>query len=180
MDYFGNNVDGTASASNSAIQYWNNNANIQYTCPGTGQQSVKELGIRMLSGAAIIRLAVYNTSGSLLMQGASTLSFSSDGWHNHTSFVDGSLDAIASPELTGGTNYILSAGLSTGGLQIYKTSVTSGHAKYVTGDITAGFPASLASGSDAASEWSLRCGVEPVSSSLSIPVAMASYRRRRM
>jgi len=83
--------------------------------------------------------------------------------------------------LTGGTAYWL---VVTGDGASVLVAATDGHSSgdsaYVSADYTGGFADPIAAGTNSTKWPSIKCGVEPAAASgLSIPVAMAHYRRLR-
>jgi len=188
ITYFGNDVAGDGTSGLSGYIGWNDGTNTVFTCPGTGKQNVAELAwkVYVTSGNANVRCAIYNSDGStLLMQGSAEINVTETDtngtWKTHTSFVDSAGNAIATPQLDGGSNYILAASGDGTTLRQRRTAVTSGYSKFAIGDYTSSnFPSSVPPPSSGTNLAVCRCGVEPAASSgISIPVLQSSYRRRR-
>ena len=180
ITYFGNNTDGTTSTSITDRIYWNNAELSGFTCPGSGSQSVLELGVRCsASGAANIRLAIYSTAGNLLMQGNAEMAApDTAGWISHTSFVDYAGDPIISPTLTGGTNYILA--LTTDDeIAVRRDAGVTGDWHWYSGDETGGFAATLHSANDTSGLYCVRCGVEPAAGGPSLLIIQHYNRMMR-
>ena len=181
VSYFGQEsiADGS-DASIDGISVYNSVAatGVTLACPGSGSQDVASLGayVRSWTGGGSLRCAIYTAAGALVMQGNAKIDvaeYGEYGWQEHTSFVDVNGDAIASPQLTGGTDYLLA--LSTGGsMYVYSISqgATNGQIKAVNYTVD-GFPAALGTGwSGFSTSYSIRCGVEPAA-------AAPAVRRRR-
>ena len=167
ITYFGHNVNGTNPHDPSDYgTLFNDNSNIVYTCPGAGAQDVKELGARVwVNSTDDMRLAIYDTSLNFIMQGAAVIDTeppAGDEWLSHTSFVDQGGSPIVSPQLTGGTAYIIAITAEAGkGVNIWDDTVTSGWMKRDNADYTGGFPATLTAFADRTRQFCVRCGVEP-------------------
>ncbi|MCU0521326.1 MAG: hypothetical protein MUF84_11620 [Anaerolineae bacterium] len=172
ITYFGRNLEDAGSSSVTVAGYaWRNNpAQVDYVCPGSGNQKLVELSVRgRLNNAGdtgLIRLAIYNTSLGLLYEGSAAVSLTQTSayWAGHTAFLDVDGNPVATPLLTGGTSYIIavSAILTSGAIYIYRGSGSSGDYKfYNTTDYTVGFPNEIAAGSDSTSLVDMRAGVEP-------------------
>lgn len=164
VTYFGNNTDGDGSYSGSGYVHINNPDYIDYVCPGSGNQVIRELGVRAyLVGSGNVRVAIYNLARELIAQGAAEMAVTGGDsvWYTHTSFVDSGGSPIASPIIVGGTSYLLAVTADGTNVAIRSVSVTSGYEKYISVDYTGGFPASIAAGSDSSYQACRRCGVEP-------------------
>jgi hypothetical protein len=176
VTYLGQNVTTGGSLVSPYIGY---NAiagsNNVLTCPGSGQQSVKSLGAYVQtsydSAGPELRLSIYKADGTFVMQGSAPLScvqHDSPAWFSHTAFVDAAGDPIASPELTGGEDYLL--GHSTNNwpsntIYIYGIAETGGAGLKEYTSYNSGWPSPLGSGwSTLNYTLSIRCGVEPAAS----------------
>jgi len=151
-------------------------------CPGSGSQSVVELGVYLLSSgySGSIRLAIYTASGDFVAQGSAAIALSSwyaTQWYSHTSFVDQSGAAITNPTLTGGASYRLAFSINAGGtLQMYGVWLSGNGLEKASTDLTGGFPATLGSGwSNTSYSKAIRCGVTP---SEAPPSSSGSGRRK--
>jgi hypothetical protein len=173
LSYFGYNENGTDTG-NTALGYGYGSASpCVMTCPGSGKQAVKELGVRLeaSSGTVTFRISIYTTGNAFVTQGSAAIVTSQypAGWVSHTSFVD-QAGSPATPELDGGTDYrIVYSGTKTGTSSVMRAN--SGTLYYLNaGDYSGGYPSSLPT-ADGTLGWTycLRCGVEP---------AAATTRRR--
>lgn len=146
-------------------QYWYNDPSIlSYTCPGVGTRTVTELShyCKNRGATTSIRLGIYDIAGNLLYQGdsAATISSTSNSWVGHTSFLD-SGGSPATPQLIGGTNYIIVVAMKDGGVSY--THITAGvvgnSTKGIAGDQTGGLPTtiSIAPGNGNTLEMCTRC-----------------------
>lgn len=124
--------------------YCLSNKGTAWTCPGTGKQDVLELAARFQNDGHA-RLAIYTTARALVMQAVeNTADHSSMADYASTSFVDVNGDAIASPQLDGGTSYLLVLTLAAGSTaNLAITAGAAGSGGYAAGDKTAGFAATL-------------------------------------
>lgn len=185
ITYFGKNENGSDVHSATTYTYSNDNSNIVYTCPGSGSQEVKELGVRVYSeSTGYIRLAIYDASLDLVCQGSAQIDVESlvsggSAWVSHTSFVDFSGDPTT-PILTGGTAYVFALTCSAT-CNIWKDDVTSGWMKYDSDDGLDGFLETLSQDSSNTREYCWRCGVEPYSAGGEniVPLIMQQFRRRK-
>jgi hypothetical protein len=180
MPYFGHNSTGTSSQAVNVSTMGNTAADSGVTiqCPGTGIQDVKSLEgyCRSAATGRNCRLAIYPTGGgNLVMQGnaeidvASILGTSTPGWVGHTTFRDYNGNVITSPQLTGGSNYVLVFSTDAS-VSLYYTSTTNACATYYGYDYTGGFANALPNGAGPYNfANSLRCLVESQSSSNPIP-----------
>ena len=181
--YFGNNS--YSEYNDNYNGYWGrlSSSNSGCTCPGSGLQNVKELGIVACvnAGTGVSRLAIYDALNNFVMQGLAAVNVTetTPTWKTHSSFADQSGNAMATPQLTGGVRYALVCSGST--------DVTLWHGynyqestdnDYGIADYTGGFPASLGYGTSMGTFCvAMRCGVEPASNSISIPALMATNMR---
>jgi len=78
-----------------------------------------------------------------------------------------------SPQLTGGTDYVLVLTADGSGPNVYYDTVTNGFERfsYDQLDLTGGFVATITQGRDDTREWNVRCGVEPAAAGDSRSVA---------
>lgn len=163
MEYFGlddSSPDGQQCGYGGYTVY---NSGQVWTCPGSGDYDVNELGVYMagLTSGNYVRMAIYTTAGDFVMQWAAAIE--GDGttkWITGTSFTDQAGDPIASPQLSGGTNYRLACSFSGNGCWQLNNG-SAGDMYYVGGDYSAsGFPSSLTGGGSSGShEACFRCGV---------------------
>jgi hypothetical protein len=138
-----------------------------YTCPGTGNQILRELGVYIKNGEGnpLVRVGIYYENGTLLAQGTQ----SNPVMHDQYSWV--THDRYYLPEnviLVGGQNYKFAMynGYYSAGTTImrYQTGGSSGDVKYITSptDYSGGLPTTLPSGDDWSGWWCFRAGVEPM------------------
>lgn len=165
ITYFGRNVDDVDESTISGFVNYNVPAQIDYVCPDTGSQIIKEMGFRCHDngGGGNIRIAIYDTSLNLLFEGSAEIAVSggaTPAWYTHTSFLDAAGDPAASPAITGGTSYILAV-TADGDIHGHKAAGSSGDHKYIATDYTGGFPDPIAAGTNSATLEDVRCGVEP-------------------
>jgi hypothetical protein len=153
-----------------------------YTCPGSGDQVIQSLQMWGKSNggtAGYGRIGIYDHDGAtLLCQSESVLVNSTTAqWWGTTSPAN---TAPANHVLTGGAYYILAYHWSSTDVLCGSDSGANFWCKYNAQSYASGFPASLSTGSNQANKYGIRCGVDPAASGLSIPVAMRSYRQRRI
>jgi hypothetical protein len=160
VTYFGNEVFDGASTLSSYAEF-NNDATNAYICPGAGAQDVNSLEMYYKQGTGNIRCAIYTTSRVLVMQGSAQVAVAGgvDAWVGHTAFVDAAGTPIASPQLTGGTHYLLVTTADGADVASGCTAVASGNSKYISAEYTGGFPDPIAAGSNDTNLFSVRCGV---------------------
>lgn len=161
LTYFG--FTDTPVFINTSNGYTLRNENKVWTCPGTGSVPVVSLqGYCSIStGNPNVRLAIYTTGNAFVMQGSVEVVVpASEAWTGHTSFVDQAGSPIASPTLTGGTNYILCMSFD-GDINYYGTTTHGADdCSYHMTEYTAGFPATLGGSSGGTTNWyAIRCGV---------------------
>jgi hypothetical protein len=180
LSYFGNQTyNGGSVSSGVALAL---KSYVTYTCPGSGSMQIKELSSYCKKNSATVhnRVAIYN-GNTLVAQGSAEVTLiTSAGWQGHVA-GDGS-DITPSPAtLTGGATYKLTVSYDAD-CQIYYGDDVTGRNRYTFTDYTGGFPATFADpADDAGSEYAIRCGVEAAAiGGLSIPIAMAYYRYRRI
>jgi len=152
-----------------------------YTCPGSGNQVISELScyVKINSGTPSIRLGLYNSSGSLVCQGAAAvaLSGSSYSWQGHMS------QAALTPNpynLTGGATYRF--GISGSGPETGVRSTpdgATGDTHYATSSYTSGgWPASIPSGTGYHYWIVWRANVNPPASGALPPHILRPYHNR--
>lgn len=130
-----------------------------------------------------LRMALYASDGAFICQGSGeiTVSATSFAWANatHTEFVD-SVGSSCSPTLSSGTEYKIAWSSDSTDVYFAYSSGSNGDTNYKEADYTSGFPSSIGSGwSPYTQLYAVRFGVGDTSG-LSIPVAQAIYRRRRI
>lgn len=158
--YFGNE-DYSGASTLSTYSQFNNDTFVPYICPGVGAQAVNSLEMYYKSGTGNIRCAIYTTGRVLVMQGSAQVAVAGgvDAWIGHTAFVDAAGAPIVSPQLTGGTHYLLVTTADGADVASGVTGVVSGYSKYVSAEYTGGFPDPIAAGSNDTNLFSVRCGV---------------------
>lgn len=181
LTYFGNT--GTDD------DYWGVSAQRAYfgifTCPGSGNQIVKELSAYLYYGtAANVRLAIYNSAGnSLICQGTAKVNCAeaSKTWQGHMTQESITPNPAT---LTGGTDYILIFNIDATHNCRSDTDAGQTLQSPADPDLTYyddGFPASIPIG-DYLDYYDLciRCGVEEgAAGGSTIPQIMQYYRRLR-
>lgn len=161
--YFGQTVDGTEVGWDFGV-WWSRNAAYVtgFNCPGSGVQVVKELSarVRRTSGIPNIRIAIYNSGGTLVGQGAAEVALAGTtvAWQGHLTQDDITPNPC---NLTGGAQYYLGMALDAAAWRPYYTAGSLGDYHYDTDDYTGGWPSSMPSGIDDDWRYSLRCGVDP-------------------
>lgn len=160
VEYFGNNTDGTTTDYGWGNYTLGNKATV-WTCPGSGKYDLRELAYR---GQHLLhtRIAIYTTSLAFVFQGIEDTSDQAlEAWHTVTGFRNQDGSTPTSPQLDGGTNYILMASFAAGsGSSIRYSAGSSGDNGYFVGDNTSGFPATGPTLTSYAGVFCLRCGVE--------------------
>lgn len=148
-----------------------------FTCPGTGPQQLVELStiVGILSGTPSIRLALYDSLGNMVCQGAAT-ALVVDGyiWQGHMTAADlipagGIAGGVVT--LKGGQSYRIGVSRDAGGvLDTYNsTGHVLGDVDFGATDYTAtGWPSTIPAGTDY-DGWitSVRAGVVPFVNALS-------------
>jgi hypothetical protein len=174
LTYFGFNSDENVDSAPGNLTLRNNT--LVWTCPGSGAQNVGELSIRcrVNSGSGSIRLAIFNTDTSFVMQGSAAVSVTgtSLSWIGHTAFVNQVGSPIATPQLTGGTNYILAASIDNIVNHAYQSGHTNGDCIYLAEQYQTGFPVNIPGGTGSVNWYCIRCGVEPA---VAPPTPLAGY-----
>ena len=156
--YFGETTPGILYDTNANTIAFHNK-NITYACPGSGSQSLVEISAYVKdinAGASHIRLALYDTSNSLIYQGSAEVGVTSGSysWVGHT--------GITGVILTGGTNYRI-AYTQDGAVSIaYRVGTSGDAALLLYPDYTGGFPGSIGDGINDDYVKSIRAGVVPV------------------
>jgi len=156
--YFGENVEDTSPIYCTGKMSWRAAA---FSCPGSGDQDVKELSVyaKTLGGNCDVRLGLYS-SGTLICESPTiTFSGTSLAWRSATADFSW---PTAVKKLTGGSSYVLAFATNTGGdgFQIGYHGGTWGDEKNVTTDYSAGMPSSLPTGSSGSPHHDVRCGVD--------------------
>lgn len=171
------NIDFLASR---GYSYWRSSG---YTCPGSGNQTVKELSTYCVlqSGSANIRLAIYSGT-TLVGYGTDQVpTTTTAGWQGHLSEATVQAVGGGSCTLTGGSTYILVLSDDQAALYLYygyNNSVTNGVTLH-SAEWTGGFPSTLPSPDTGTFdyEWCIRCGVDPAAGPSLPPVF---FRRRHL
>jgi hypothetical protein len=176
--YFGNNANGLgfSNLGSGGFLIRNKTSVLEYTCPGSGNQTIQELSSYVKSNggtAGYIRTGIYNADGSTLLCSSESLivDSTSPSWIGTTSPASTS---PANYNLVGGTKYILAQHWSSPDVLIAYDGWSDYYNTYEARSYASGFPASLAAGVELALRMCIRCGVDPAASGLSIPVATAS------
>jgi len=150
--------------------YWGLSAQRAYygvfTCPGSGNQIVKELSAYLYGGtAANVRLAVYNSAGnSLICQGTAKVNCAqtSKTWQGH---MDAGSITPNPATLIGGTAYVLIFNID--GIHYCRSDTDAGQTLLSPADPALtyyddGFPADISIGGYTDYyDLCIRCGVEP-------------------
>lgn len=171
IEYFGEtDTSGIANAYPDARFYANKHSQYPFTCPGSGNQTVKELSIyaRDAYGATDKRalIGVYSGadlgSAAKICEGSSPVDITgaSYGWKGHLAQADITPNPTT---LTGGVNYCLAFGMSDeqNWMEVAAHTGTSGDYYYENTDYIGGLPATLAAMSaNLATKYLIRCGVE--------------------
>jgi hypothetical protein len=156
---------GQASLNTGAFMDW---VTAGYACPGTGNQTLKKIGIQTRSADVYALVGIYNTSNQLVCHATSRkLSLlcdtaAEDIW---TEWDDTETTWVIGTTLNGGDTYILVAAFA-GNTGIWGTaSQPSGTSKYINGDVTStGMPSTLAAGTSYTQLLNIRAAVEPAES----------------
>lgn len=152
---------GDPSSNDSNAGYVIGSKSITFTCPGTGNQNVTELGAYESGATATthVKIAVYDTSNNLVAYTSELTCTGSNGWISATG---GSITQVS--PLVGGSSYRLVRDVDANGARIGTRSVTSGDAGYYA-LAYASFPgATLAAMTNYNKLPVLRCGVDPAAS----------------
>ena len=163
----------------STFNNWSANANYWFrnkgyidgfTCPGSGNQVVKELSIYAKSAGGTpgnIQVAIFDSSHNLLGQGVAEVTVDSTiaAWVGHLTQADITPNPLT---IVGGTQYDLAFAQDSNDVQYNYTTGSAGDYTYGTTDYTGGFPATLNDGSDSVNKRPIRCGVDPAAGGLSI------------
>lgn len=150
-----------------------------FTCPGTGAQTLVELGMKTKDANGNVRVAIYTaaTPGVLIAQGSAEIAGVADTWITHTSFTNLAGNPVT-PSLTGGTVYILAI-TGDGTVNFIYTTVTNGYAFVkTTADYTGGFPENTPTEGNSTALPLVRAGVESASSGISVIAGTLTRRRR--
>jgi hypothetical protein len=152
------------------------NKNIEFTCPGSGNQTVVELSSYCKTNGGTpgnIRLAVYNNDWTAkICEGSAEVNVDSSeyGWRGH--LVQSGITPNPTT-LTGGVKYRIALTQDSTDVRFGYQLGSSGDIGYTWGDYTDGFPSSLTSGSDYTFRWCMRCGVESSQTYLDAPLSTA-------
>ena len=163
--YFGNQTyDGLDFYASARCVQWYASG---YTCPGSGNQTVKELSAyaQIQSGACNIRLGIYDSSNNLVGYGTSEVAASTTaGWQGHLTESAVQAAAGGSCTLTGGSTYKLVLTDDSSSFNIYYGYDWSSapDTSFKDTEYTGGFPATLPSPDGTFSGYcaAIRCGVD--------------------
>jgi len=172
VEYFGNNDNGDSNDVSYGYSWW---TDAGYVCPGVGVVDVVSLDINIADIASgNVRCAIFDTSKNFVMQWDNQYAPGGTGWMSKTAFTDQGGTPIDTPQLTGGTTYLLVL-TDDGTVKFYfQTSSTS---SIIATDYTAGFPAALSGESAHTLEVCIRCAVETGGGSI-VQLIQAERRRR--
>ena len=170
--YFGNQTKTDAYDWGSSLAVWN--AGYTCTCPGIGDQIIKELSVFAEGTSCNIRCAIYSSDGTTKIaegSGEVPLSTTPFAWYGHGPGLYNALSPSA-PVITGGQNYILCVSCDGTTYAYGIDAGSSGAFKYSTNDYTGGWPASLPSGGNPGNyNFCIRCGVDAAAGTLSIQMS---------
>lgn len=166
VTYFGLvTSDGTITGDNtddntgtSAVAYWNGTQ--VWTCPGTGNQTVKEISVyAKYKGASNVLIGIYSEDGlTKIAEGTAQVAVvgASYSWQGHMTQASITPNPV---NLVGGTNYKIFAA-ADGDHYMRAKSGASGIGRYKLTDYTAGLPAAIPTSSANTLVQALRVGVE--------------------
>jgi hypothetical protein len=163
-DAAGDPTEAAALTNASAGSVWicNNPSTHSFVCPGTGNQTIKELSVMAHkdSGAPNGRVAIYNSAGTTkICEGTAefALAGTTDTWQGHLTQADMTPNPAT---LVGGTAYIIVVTFDATQVGTTHGDASNTSGVYGLSDYTGGFPASLSAAGQTYC-WPVRCGVEP-------------------
>ncbi len=157
VTYFGYTSPGDGSINPNGYTRW---LIAGFSCPDSGVQNVASLDVWITNaGAGTVRAGIYTSGGTMIAEWAAALDPSGTGWLSGTSFVDSDGDPI-SPQLTGGTTYLLVTYVNGATIEIGYKNTADNAGAYLFDDYSGGLPTTL--GVPTTGAWTLvsRCGVE--------------------
>ena len=174
VTYFGtcnsSGVTNFSTADDSGGWTWTCHTGSSFACPGSGNQTVKELStiVSINSGTPHVRLVLYDSLGNMVCQGSAevvvTAGYSWQGHMTASALTPAGGSAGDPVTITGGSQYRIGVSRDASGvLATYKSgTVTNGDIDYGATDYTGGWPATIPTGTDyTVLLTSIRCGVEP-------------------
>lgn len=162
--FIGNNLDGSGNiitdSGADTIQgatVWG----VAFTCPGTGTRTLDSLGGFVVSPSGTPvghRFGIYTGAGTFVAQtGQLSTSSTTALWVTSSSFFDVTLSVLGTVNLTGGSQYILTAGGNSADSTIHYKSIVSAATQFNGVDgYTLGFPATLVGGTETDQEFAVR------------------------
>jgi hypothetical protein len=184
IEYFGNQTYFGDTNPSSVMLFTNWDTYLNWTCPGSGNMTVKEISVycKYYAAQGNILLAIYSADrATLICQGtaevAITSGMSAYDWRGHLTQANITPNPVT---LTGGTNYCIVFSMDTANALTIGYSATTNGALNQVVDKTAGYSGALPADWSAGNNvYELRCGVEGAApSGPSIPILMSAYRRR--
>jgi hypothetical protein len=163
--YFGYNASGVGDDSgDGGSLFWHNPAVFVYTCPGSGNQTIKELSAYVHYGSVStyhIAVAAYSAAGALLCKSPSTVVDNpAYAWKGVT---DPAQTSPANYNLTGGVQYCLAALIENNDTHFGYDTATGNNVEAASSAYGSGPPATLPSGTPGTEKYCIRCGVDPAS-----------------
>ena len=179
IEYFGNKSTGDSDETGRG-DYCMSNGSVAWTCPGTGNQTVVELGAYVDLDSGSLRLAIYDASSNFIAQGDAVITGTHAlNWETHTAFHNAA-GADITPTLMGGANYKLCMSLTAGATcNCRHTAGSAGQGKATSGsDYTGGYPDPLPAQDDNSRIWCIRCGGEAAAGGGAVvPIIMAQMNQ---
>jgi hypothetical protein len=164
--YFGNeDITGSEDYGNSGVTKW-----ISAVCPGSGNQTIKELSGYFSVAGGNIRVAIYSDDrNTKIAEGVGEVAVAASyAWQGHLT------QASISPNpatLVGGVTYTITASQDDNSTY---TACATGNFTYgfKSGvDYTGGFPATLFADTEMSHfEWCMRCGVDAAAAGSILPL----------
>ncbi len=136
-----------------------------YVCPGSGNQTLKKMGVQARSAGTYVLMGIYNSGGNLVAHSTAkkqTLLCDNASDNVWTEWDDTEITWDIGSSLTGGSTYRLVVAFASNPGVWGTGSQANGTSKYVAGDVTnTGMPSTLPAGSDYTQLLNIRAAVEP-------------------
>lgn len=161
-DSDGDTIGNTSDNNSGDIIFWNDGNSLVFTCPGTGNQVVKEISAHILASdvGSLVRCAIYSADGNTkICEGSAGASIGLTGaWCGHLTQADITPNPTT---LVGGTTYRITFAQQGNGNGVYTETAVSGGGLYKWVDyVTGGWPSALPAQDGTGYMWPVRCGVE--------------------